>query len=95
MGRTGRCCGHCGIVETNHVPNVKPMPYWCRDSRSYSSVCTGTPLVHSNVCNRKWGIAVHRCSTGLTGVSSMKIHRNLGVTQHTASFMLHRLRKAW
>lgn len=90
-----RCCGHCGSIETREVPNAKPMPYWCRDCRSYFSVRTGTPLASSNVCIRKWAIAVYLCSTSLKGVSSMKLHRDLGVTQRTAWFMLHRLRKAW
>ena len=94
-GETGRCCGHCGSIETKEVPNAKPMPYWCRDCRSYFSVRTGTPLAHSNVCIRKWAIAIYLCSTSLKGVSSMKLHRDLGVTQRTAWFMLHRLRKAW
>ncbi len=91
----GRCCGHCGSVETKEVPKAKPMPYWCRDCRSYFSVRTGTPLAHSRVCIRKWAIAIYLCSTSLKGVSSMKLHRDLGVTQRTAWFMLHRLRKAW
>ncbi len=94
-GRAGRCCGHCGSVETKEVPNAKPMPYWCRDCRSYFSVRTGTPLAHSRVCIRKWVIAIYLCSTSLKRVSSMKLHRDLGVTQRTAWFMLHRLRKAW
>ena len=33
--------------------------------------------------------------TSLKGVSSMKIHRDLKVTQKTAWFMLHRIREAW
>ncbi len=34
-------------------------------------------------------------SLTLKGVSSMKLHRDIGVTQKTAWFMLHRLREAW
>ncbi len=94
-GDSGRCCGHCGSVQTKQVPSAKPMPYWCRDCRSYFSVRTGTPLACSNVCIRKWAIAVYLVSTSLKGVSSMKLHRDLGVTQRTAWYMLHRLRKAW
>ena len=71
------------------------MPYWCRDCRSYFSVRTGTPLAHSRVTIRKWAIAVYIVSTSLKGVSSMKLHRDLDVTQRTAVFMLRRLRKAW
>ena len=33
--------------------------------------------------------------TKLKGVSSMKLHRDLGITQKSASFMAHRLREAF
>ena len=90
-----RCCGHCGSVKTREVPNRKPMPYWCSDCRSYFSVRTGTSIARSNVPLRKWAIAIYLCLTGLKSVSSMKLHRDLGVSQPTAWFMLHRIREAW
>ena len=73
----------------------RPMPYWCSDCRSYFSVRTGTAIARSNVPLRKWAIAVYLCLTSLKSVSSMKLHRDLGVTQKTAWFMLHRIREAW
>ena len=91
----GRCCGKCGSVNTREVPNAKPMPYWCTDCRSYFSVRTGTPMARSNVPLRKWAIAIYLCLTSLKSVSSMKLHRDIGVTQRTAWFMLHRIREAW
>ena len=90
-----RCCGHCGSVKTSEVPNRKPMPYWCTDCRSYFSVRTGTSIARSNVKLRKWVIAIYLCLTSLKSVSSMKLHRDLGVSQKTAWFMLHRIREAW
>ena len=92
---TGRCCGHCGSVNTREVPKAKPMPYWCTDCRSYFSVRTGTVLAHSKVSLRKWVIAIYLDLTSLKSLSSMKLHRDLGVTQSTAWFMLHRIREAW
>ena len=90
-----RCCPRCGSVKTGEVPNAKPMPYWCSDCRSYFSVRTGTALERSKVPLRKWAFAVYIVTTSLKSVSSMKLHRDLGVTQKTAWFMLHRLREAW
>ena len=92
---SGRCCGKCGSVKTSEVPNSKPMPYWCADCRSYFSVRTGTPIARSNVPLRKWAIAIYLCLTSLKSVSSMKLHRDIGVSQPTAWFMLHRIREAW
>ncbi|MDE2754838.1 MAG: IS1595 family transposase [Gemmatimonadota bacterium] len=71
------------------------MPYWCSDCRSYFSVRTGTALERSKVPLRKWAFAIYIVTTSLKSVSSMKLHRDLGVTQKTAWFMLHRLREAW
>ena len=90
-----RHCGHCGSERTREVPNAKPMPYWCTDCRSYFSVRTGTPMQNSRVPMRKWAIAIYLCLTSLKSVSSMKLHRDIGVSQATAWFMLHRIREAW
>ena len=78
---TGRCCGKCGATNTTEVPNAKPMPYWCRDCRSYFSVRTGTALSHTRIPLRKWAIAIYLELTSLKGVSSMKLHRDIGVSQ--------------
>ena len=91
----GRHCQKCGSASTREVPNAKPMPYWCTDCRSYFSVRTGTPIARSNVPLRKWAIAVYLCLTSLKSVSSMKLQRDIGVSQPTAWFMLHRIREAW
>ena len=91
----GRYCGKCGSDNTREVKNAKPMPYWCTDCRSYFSVRTGTPIARSNVPLRKWAIAIYLCLTSLKRVSSMKLHRDIGVSQPTAWFMLHRIREAW
>ena len=90
----GRCCGHCGSTRTQEASHRK-MPYWCSDCRSYFSVRTGTALSHSRVPLRKWAIAIYLELTSLKSVSSMKLHRDLGVRQATAWFMLHRIRQAW
>ena len=95
MWPTGRCCGKCGSVNTHEVPNAKPMPYRCRDCRAYFSVRTGTALERSKVPLRKWVIAIYLELTSLKSVSSMKLHRDIKVSQPTAWFMLHRIREAW
>ena len=91
----GRHCPRCGSTETKEVPNAKPMPYWCKGCQSYFSVRTGTAIESSRLPLRKWAFAIYLYVTSLKGVSSMKLHRDLKVTQKTAWFMLHRLREAW
>lgn len=90
----GRACAKCGSVNTRKVPNEKPMPYWCTDCRSYFSVKTGTVLRSSKLPLRKWVLAFYQITTNLKGVSSMKLHRDLGISQASAWFMLHRIREA-
>ena len=46
----------------------------------------------SNLSYQKWAIAVYLVTTSLKGVSSMKLRRDLKVTQKTAWYMLHRIR---
>ena len=91
----GRYCGKCGSTRTKPVPNAKPMPYWCSNCRSYFSVKTGTPIEKSKVPMQKWCIAIYLCLTSLKSVSSMKLHRDIKVSQPTAWFMMHRIREAW
>jgi len=42
-----------------------------------------------------WAIAVYLVMTNLKGVSSMKLHRDLDITQKSAWHLAHRLRKAF
>ena len=69
------------------------MPYRCTDCRSYFSVRTGTAIERSKIPLRKWVFAIYLEMTALKGVSSMKLHRDLDVSQKTAWFMLHRIRQ--
>ena len=42
-----------------------------------------------------WALAFYLFSTSLKGVSSMKLHRDLGITQKSAWHMAHRIRETW
>ena len=90
----GRYCPACGSTRT-HEAGHNHMPYRCSDCRGYFSVKTGTVMGNSHLPLRKWVFAIYLHLTSLKGVSSMKLHRDIGVPQKTAWFMLHRLRKAW
>ena len=71
------------------------MPFHCADCRRYFSVKTGTIMERSNIPVSKWAIALYLYSTNLKGVSSMKLHRDLGITQKSAWHMAHRIREMW
>ncbi|MCY4613131.1 MAG: IS1595 family transposase [Nitrospira sp.] len=91
----GRTCPHCASTDTKPVPNENPMPYHCTTCRQYFSVKTGTVMASSNLKLRKWVIGFYLMSTNLKGVSSMKLHRDLKITQKTAWMMGQKIRQAW
>ena len=91
----GIACPTCGSVNVQTGAKHKTMPYRCRDCRKRFSARTGTPLEASNLGFQTWLIAIYLIATSLKGVSSMKLHRDLEITQRSAWHLAHRLRQAW
>ena len=90
----GVACPKCGSTDINDHANHPTMPFHCRDCRKFFSAKTGTVMHGSKLGYRKWAIAVYIFTTGLKGTSSMKLHRDLGITQKTAWHMAHRIRQS-
>lgn len=89
------CCPLCGDADRlTATKSRKPLPYWCGSCRRHFSVRSGTVMHRSHIPLRKWAIAIYLWATSLKGVSSMKLHRDLGVTQKTAWHLGHRIREA-
>lgn len=94
---TGICCPRCGSLNVQVGCKHKTMPFRCREKvcgRKRFSTKTGTVMEASNIGYQNWIIALFLVTTSLKGVSSMKLHRDLGVTQKTAWFLAHRIRDA-
>ncbi|MCY4354646.1 MAG: IS1595 family transposase [Truepera sp.] len=89
-----RYCPRCGSDDTHQASHLK-MPYRCRDCRKYFSVKTGTVMAGSPLPLLKWVYAIYLDPTSLKGVSSMKLHRDLGITQKSAWYMQQRIREAF
>lgn len=87
-------CPRCGSLKIAPAKHPR-MPYRCRDCKKYFSARTGTPLENSRLGFQTWLLAMYLMNTGIKGTSSMKLHRDLNVTQKTAWFLAHRLREAW
>lgn len=88
---------HCGSTNVQKGASHPTMPYRCRERkcRRRFSVRIGTVMHRSNLGYQVWAIAIYIMSTGIKGVSSMKLHRDLNVTQKTAWHLAHRIRKTW
>ena len=92
----GPYCPHCGTFNVQANIKHKTMTHRCREcaGKPMFTLRMGTPLEGSKVGYRKWAFAIYLLTTGLKGTSSLKLHRDIGVTQKTAWFMMHRLREA-
>ena len=88
-------CPHCGSVNIQNGTAHKTMPYRCRDCRKWFSVKTGTVMQSSKLGLQVWAIASYLLTTGLKGQASMKLHRDLGITQKSAWHLAHRIRETW
>ena len=91
----GVCCPHCGSVSVQSGTTHKTMPYRCRDCRKFFSVKTGTVMQSSKLGMQVWALATYLLTTGIKGQSSMKLHRDLDITQKTAWHLAHRVRETW
>ena len=68
--------------------------YKCRACRKQFSAKVDTIFEQSPLGLDKWFVAVWMIANCKNGISSLELHRALGVTQKTAWFMLHRIRLA-
>ena len=91
----GPACPRCGSTNVQTGAAHKTMPMRCRDCRKRFSVRTGTAMAGSNLGYQTWAVAIYLLTTSLKGVSSMKLHRDLGITQKSAWHLAHRIRQAW
>ena len=93
----GIACPKCGSLNIQTRRTRKPQPYRCRERQCLKdfSIKTGTLMQGSPLGFQTWAIALYLFSTGLKGTSSMKLHRDLDVTQKTAWYLAHRIREAW
>lgn len=93
----GMICPHCASVGEHY--RLKGTAHRkglikCADCRKQFSVTVGTVFERSKVKLHVWLLAVHLVCAAKNGMSSMELHRLLGVTQKTAWFMLGRIREA-
>lgn len=88
-------CPYCGSTNVQSGSKHKTMPYLCRAKPCAKrfSVRTQTPMEASKLGYRIWAIAGYLLTTSLKSVSSMKLHRDLGITQKSAWFLGHRIRE--
>ena len=68
--------------------------YRCNACKEDFTVRTGTIMERSHVPLHKWLYAMYLLVTARKGISSLQLAKEIGITQKSAWFLLHRLREA-
>lgn len=85
-------CPECSSREVYYMPTRR---VWkCRTCKKQFSVKVGSLMEDSPISLDKWLCAIWLIANAKNGISSLELHRSLGVTQKSAWFLLHRIRKS-
>lgn len=88
----GPKCPVCGLGE--RITARAGGFYRCNQCREDFTVRTGTIFERSHVPLHKWIYAMYLLVTARKGISSLQLSKQIGITQKSAWFVLHRLREA-
>src|SRR5579864_7761098 len=88
----GPRCPVCGMGE--RITERAGGYYRCNQCKEDFTVRTGTIFERSHVPLHKWVYAMYLLVTARKGISSMQLAKEIGITQKSAWFVLHRLREA-
>ena len=85
-------CPHCGSTKPYKLKDGKT--YRCKDKtcKRDFTVTVGTVFENSKVKISTWMCAIYLLTAHKKGISSLQLGRDLGITQKTAWFVLHRVR---
>ena len=86
-------CPHCHSSEKIYTFQSGKL-YKCGSCQKQFTVKVGTIFEDSALPLQKWFMAIYLITAHKKGISSLQLHRDIGVTQKTAWFMLHRIRYA-
>ena len=89
----GRRCPRCGFKHAR-VAKHPEMPYRCSECKKYFSARIGTVTERSQIGCRKWAAAAYLLATRPKGISGVRLHRDLGISQGAAWLLLHKLGEA-
>lgn len=85
-------CPHC---NSKRIQKRKIKGYFrCLECKKDFTVRTKTIMERSHISLDKWLFAMYLLVTARKGISSLQLSKEIGITQKSAWFMLHRLREA-
>ncbi|HLY98156.1 MAG TPA: IS1595 family transposase [Candidatus Angelobacter sp.] len=87
-------CPTCGSKQVHFLATRRLWQCVNEHTRRQFSIKVGTVMEDSAIGLDKWLCAMWMLTNDKNGISSYELHRAIGVTQKSAWFMLHRIRKA-
>lgn len=90
--KRGEFCPHCGTTRVYHFADKRT--HKCGDCRKRFSIRVGTIFEDSKLPMRTWMLAIWLITSHKKGIASTQLAKDLGITQKSAWFVLHRLRHA-
>src|ERR1700691_5841809 len=87
-------CPYCGATKLTWLAKARVYQCYGEHPKAKFSLKIGTVFEDSPIGLDKWWPAVWLLANCKNGISSYEIARDLGVTQKTAWFMMHRIRLA-
>jgi hypothetical protein len=87
-------CPTCGSEKLTYLENARLWKCYGKHARAKFSLKVGTLFEDSPLPLSKWLPVVWMIANCKNGMSSYEVARALGITQKSAWFMLHRVRKA-
>ncbi len=91
----GPACPRCRGSSVQSGAAHPSMPYRCRGCGKRFSVRTGSVMADAKLGYRVRAVALFLLTTGLQGVSGMKLHRDPGISRKSAWHLAHRIRACW
>jgi len=92
---SGPSCFRCGCVDVSPVKSRRVRPiYYCTGCKTQFSVTTGTVMEDTKIPLHKWLMAIHLMCASKKGISSLQLHRMLGLARRSAWHLSHRIRAA-
>jgi len=85
-------CSRCGSAEHSFISTRRI--WFCKGCKKQFTIKVGTIFEDSPLGMDKWMTAVWLIVNCKNGISSYEIARDLGITQKSAWFVMHRVRRA-
>ena len=91
---SGFRCPRCGCADHYVVGHGARKLFQCNGCRHQTSLTAGSLMQHTKLALTTWFLAIYLISQAKTGLSSLALKRQLGVSYPTAWLLQHKINRA-